>query len=198
MKNIHLLQSLRNIPKQNGFILLFTIVVISVTVGISVSLLLSSTRQSQLGSIQSETQSAFAAADTGMECGLAKIYPDAATFSCGGVVRTDQLSDPLKEVYYFDFRNTVPVSVGVGWSVPNIPWTASSGGGESSACGVVVITADATWANLVTREIETGYMLEAYGYSICESDSASLMKPLLSDPNLVERKILVRIPVVVS
>jgi Tfp pilus assembly protein PilX len=185
--------------QKRGFILLFTVVIISVTVGLSVSLLISSTRQSQLGSLQSEIQSAFYAADTGMECGLAYVYPDTTpTFSCAGMKPEDKNGTTDIDVYYFDYRSAMPVASST-WGT-NVNWSTVTYGGDTASCGVVVIKKNDSWLQKDINGVSStqqGYTIESYGYSICTPDSADggALKPSASDPNLIERKILIHVPV---
>lgn len=176
-KSLAITTDMTNTKKIKGFILLFTVVVISVTVGLSATMLAASNRQAQLGSLQSETQSAFYAADTGIGCALVRIYSTAVpapAFTCEGMTPADQNPSSNKDVYFYDFRLA-------GFTV----------GGVSPACGVVVIT-DET-ANLAKPQ----YIVESYGYNICDVGiTPGVLVPATSNPNLIERKILVKIPVV--
>jgi hypothetical protein len=168
--------------KNKGFILLFTVVVISVTVGLSTALIITAKRQSQLGALQSETQGAFYAADMGLECGFAWYYQEDeqnAPFVCGGVTLTNTPPGTNeRRIYHFNFENYYDSS--------SIAWTAVA------PCGVVIITqASASYPILVEGVSHTdGYSIESYGYSMCAIDETSgQMRPLVNDPALVERKL---------
>lgn len=172
-----------NNNRQRGFILLFTVVIISITVGLSTSLLVSATRQTQLGTSQSDVQSAFYAADTGSDCGLSWVYyvdkPDVALTCAGASWTRDPKSTATQLVYFFDFSNATSNSA----EVPL--WSSSRYGGPANSCGVVVITTGATL-----------YVVESYGYSICyKPATSSSLRPDETDPAQVERKIIVEIPI---
>jgi hypothetical protein len=169
--------------KKQGFILLFTVVVISITVGLSTSLLVSATRQTQLGTSQSDVQSAFYAADTGSDCGLAWVYYvddiDKALTCAGKSWTKDPKSTSTQSVYFFDFSNSTS-------STTETPlWSSTKYGGMANSCGVVVITTGSTL-----------YVVESYGYSICYKPATTTsLRPDETDPAQVERKIIVEIPI---
>ena len=177
-----LLQSLGN--RKRGFILLFTVVIISITVGLSTSLLVSATRQTQLGTSQSDVQSAFYAADTGSDCGLSWAYyiDDASKpMTCAGASWTkDPVSNSSQLVFYYDFSAATSGTTG------SPLWSSSKYGGPANSCGVVVISIGNP----------NKYTIEAYGYSLCYRPVAGgVLKPDEKDPGQVERKIIIEIPI---
>jgi Tfp pilus assembly protein PilX len=178
MKTIHYQKNNR------GFILLFTIVVISVTVGITVSLLHLSSRGAALGALQSNAQLAFAAADSGLECGLMMTYATGTTNStpvnCGS--NTSMVNNPAsldQEQYAFDFQAAA---------------TAESATEDNiGGCGIVLIKRNASWND--AAGVQTGILVESYGYNICIPRTGTVLaKPDLNNPSLVERKMIARIP----
>ncbi len=171
--------------------MLFTVVIISVTVGISVTMILIAKKQSALGSIQSNAQVAFYAADTGLECGLQDTFGTLRTsdnmIDCTGVGTRPRdarnlTGNALDEVYFFDFaRNTNDVGAGLE---------------ESGGCGIVVINRAADWGTLTSSIPDgspDGILVESYGYSTC-MEGTGVLEPNRADPTLTERKLIARIP----
>ena len=181
-----------------GFILLFTIVVISITVGLTVTLLSFSKRSTSLNSARNESQAAVYNADQGIECALLKYYseptPLSNTLKCGGRSITASVTDANIQVY-----NIVATPGGV----------TLSGKAENNkyGCGVVVFRQNIVWctpdvANCPQRitdpspgpgiTIRSGDQIESYGYNSCIPNGSELT-PDRSNPTLVERKLLVRV-----
>ncbi len=165
--------------------MLFTVVIISVTVGISVTLIIIAKKQSSLGGVQSNLQVALYAADTGLECGLNATFgplKDKDTpFECTGVVgRPRVFGDTLNrddEMYYFDFQKA------------NVDALSDE---QSIGCGLVIINRAAEWDSAHTGT--DGILVESYGYSSCMDNGSGLLVPNTSDPTLTERKLIARIP----
>jgi Tfp pilus assembly protein PilX len=179
------------VSKKKGFAMLFAVLVSSVLLSIGVSIFNLTIKELVLSSAGRESQFAFYAADTGIECGL---YWDfkASTPSIMFATSTESGSSPggwrdsiidaedphcidtyLKE----DFKNPISrdFSNGVTRFKLTIPNTNAQGG-SAPYCAIVTVTKDSSSGIMVTT-------VESRGYNTgCEDTS---------NPNRIERALVV-------
>lgn len=156
----------------NGFVILFVVLIASIILLIGAGIFTISFKQNILSSTSRESQLAFAAADTGIECALyygqVAMLNVGSTINCGGaVVNVDSVSGSNL------LKIDVPLNNVYGISGADLP------------CVRVFIDKDYYGLNLTTPYTR----MISHGYNVCEGSTG---QPATDNPLLLERVLDVR------
>lgn len=164
--------------KNKGFALLFVILAISVLAAATSSIATIAQRESFISNTIVESQRAFYAADTGLECGLYFMRKDnlnGLPFKCmtvGGA--TDEAGSDFVFEFPFDFQEVDTTN---------------------PSCGIVTINTQATWTDNVGSGF-SGVEIISRGYNKCTvtdvNPNDDVYRPNTADPTLLERRMVSR------
>lgn len=157
-------------PQQHeGFVILFVVLIASIILLIGAGIFTISFKQNILSSTAKESQFAFTAADTAIECALYHDRLGQISITAGGIECANQsISVPLTNAgFVFD-----------------ISLAELYGGGNNLPCARVTIN-----KNYVENTMSYTQII-ARGYNICDQS----VSPVLDNPMLLERVIEVKYP----
>lgn len=167
--------------KNDGFALLFVILAISVLAAATSSIATIAQRESFISNTIVESQRAFYAADTGLECGLYFMRKDNVSllpFKCmtsAGIVNEVTGGSATQFQYPFDF---------------------SQADQTNPSCGIVNINTNATWTPTGGGASVTGVEIISRGYNKCTANGSNknptIKAPNTTDPTLLERRMVSR------
>ena len=150
-----------------GFVILFTILISAIIMMIGIGIFTIATRETILSSTSREAQSAFYAADAGVECAL---YAQANARVGGTGTSTN-------------------ISCGAG---PNgtgnlVDITGNGTQGSPFTFDVMLATNACSHVNVIYNTTNNTARVISEGYNICNYDSSHNIQPAKSNPILVER-----------
>lgn len=164
-------------PAEKGFAMLFAVLTASVLLSVGLSIFNLTVKELVLSSSGRESQFAFYAADTGIECAFYWDFKGTAIFATSSASRTPVPSNPdcvaTSTLQHFNINpsisNTTSATTNFSLTIPNAE------GGTSPYCVSVVVKKEDNAGIIATT-------IDSRGYNTCDT----------SDPNRVERAIRVR------
>jgi len=155
---------------KNGFALLFTIVLISIILSITIGVTNIAFRELKFATSDQDANTAFFAADTGMECAEYNDYPSASTvfYDPSGGTPTDKISC-LGTTYSDKLLGSSYGGFGKGFTLKNL-------GNSGNSCAVVEVDKYIDSSNTLTG---TKIISIGYNNSSCDYNA----------PNVVTREV---------